>query len=47
VLRSGVIAAGAVLETDLLRAVHAGEIFGDRSLLPELREGWDSWRESL
>ncbi len=46
VLRSGVIAAGAVLETDLLRAVNTGEVFGDRSLLPELTEGWDSWRES-
>ena len=39
-------AAGEVLETDLLRPVLAGQRFGDASLLPELKEGWDAWRES-
>jgi phytoene dehydrogenase-like protein len=46
VMRGGVLAASEVLETDLLRPVMAGEVFGDRSLLPELREDWDAWRES-
>jgi all-trans-retinol 13,14-reductase len=46
VVRSGVAAAGEVLETDLLRPILAGEVFGDRSALPELREDWDAWRES-
>lgn len=46
VLRGGVVAAGEVLQTDLLGAVLAGEIFGDRDLLPELRAEWDAWRES-
>jgi phytoene dehydrogenase-like protein len=47
VLRSGVATAGEVLETDLLKPVLAGEVYGDRALLPELREDWDAWRESL
>jgi phytoene dehydrogenase-like protein len=46
VLRSGVVAAGSVLETDLLALVRSGEVFGDRELLPELRDDWDAWRES-
>jgi phytoene dehydrogenase-like protein len=46
VLRSGVIAAGAVLETDLLRLVRSGEVLGDREALPPLRDDWDAWRES-
>jgi phytoene dehydrogenase-like protein len=46
VMRGGVTTAGEVLETPLLRPVLAGEVFGDRAVLPELREGWDAWRES-
>jgi phytoene dehydrogenase-like protein len=46
VLRSGVVAAGAVLETDLLPLILGGEVMGDRNRLPELREDWDPWRES-
>jgi len=45
VLRSGVIAAGAVLDANLLRMVNAGEILGDRNRLPPLREDWDALRE--
>jgi all-trans-retinol 13,14-reductase len=46
VMRSGVVAAGAVLEADLLAAVLGGEVFGDASRLPPLRDDWDAWRES-
>jgi hypothetical protein len=46
VLRGGVAAAGEVLETDLLRPILAGEVFGDRDILPELTKEWDAWRES-
>ncbi|MGH0037934.1 MAG: phytoene desaturase family protein [Myxococcota bacterium] len=46
VIRSGIDAAGHVLETDLLRPLLQGRRFGDPALLPELREGWDPWRES-
>ncbi len=46
VLRSGIATAGEILDTDLLRPILAGEVFGDRSKLPELREDWDAWRES-
>jgi phytoene dehydrogenase-like protein len=46
VMRGGVAAAGAVLETDLLKMVLDGEILGDRNLLPEIRKDWDPWRES-
>ena len=45
-LRSGVVAAGEVLGTDLLRPILSGEVFGDRSVLPELDDDWDAWRES-
>jgi all-trans-retinol 13,14-reductase len=45
VLRSGVIAAGAVLDANLLRMVNAGEVLGDRNRLPPLREDWDALRE--
>jgi all-trans-retinol 13,14-reductase len=41
VLRSGVVAAGAILETDLLRAIRSGERLGDRTRLPPLRTDWD------
>ncbi len=44
VMRGGVIAAGLILETDLLKAALRGEVFGDRNLLPELQEDWDAWR---
>jgi len=44
VLRSGVIAASAVLEKDLLRQIRAGEILGDPERLPLLRADWDPWR---
>ena len=46
VLRSGVAAASEVLEMDLLGPILAGRVFGDRSLLPELHDDWDPWRES-
>ncbi|MDH3212894.1 MAG: NAD(P)/FAD-dependent oxidoreductase [Myxococcales bacterium] len=46
VMRSGLVAAAAVLETDLLGAVLSGEVLGDRSLLPDLHGNWDAWRES-
>ena len=45
-MRGGVIAAGAVLEIDLLKMVLDGQILGDVNRLPELREDWDAWRES-
>jgi len=45
VLRSGVVAAAAVLERNLLRQVLSGEILGDRDRLPGLRDDWDPWRE--
>jgi len=46
VMRGGVAAAGEVLETDLLKSVMSGQIFGDHTLLPELTDDWDPWRES-
>jgi len=46
VLRGGVVAAEEVLEMELLKPVLSGDVFGDRDVLPELREGWDAWRES-
>jgi len=46
VLRGGVLAAGAVIDTDLLSAVLRGDVVGDRAALPELRDDWDAWRES-
>lgn len=45
-MRSGVAAAGAVLELDLMKMIRAGEVLGDRGLLPALRSDWDPWRES-
>ncbi len=45
VMRSGVVAAGAALEVDLLRAARAGEVLGDPTRLPELRDDWDPWSE--
>ncbi|MCP5060227.1 MAG: NAD(P)/FAD-dependent oxidoreductase [bacterium] len=46
VLRGGVLTAGEILETDLLRPILAGHVFGDRDSLPPLTEDWDAWRES-
>jgi phytoene dehydrogenase-like protein len=46
VMRSGVVAAGAVLETDLMAELRAGRVLGDPARLPPLRPGWDAWRES-
>jgi hypothetical protein len=43
---SGLRAAEAAAEVELRRGVLAGEVLGDRSLLPALREDWDAWRES-
>jgi all-trans-retinol 13,14-reductase len=44
VLRSGVMAASAVLGRDLLRAVGAGEVLADRDRLPAPADDWDAWR---
>ncbi|MCP4035320.1 MAG: NAD(P)/FAD-dependent oxidoreductase [bacterium] len=44
VLRGGVLTAGEILETNLLRPILAGEVFGDRDALPVLQEDWDAWR---
>jgi all-trans-retinol 13,14-reductase len=46
VMRSGVLAAGAVLETDLIAAIRAGERLGDPDRLPPLRGDFDPWQES-
>ncbi len=46
VLRSGVVAAGAALDTDLISLVRGGEVLGDSAKLPQLRDDWDAWRES-
>ena len=46
VMRGGVVAAGAVMETDLLRLIRSGEVLGDREQLPPIHEDWDPWRES-
>jgi all-trans-retinol 13,14-reductase len=46
VLRGGVAAAGAVLGRDLMPAIVAGEVLGDRDSLPPLRADWDAWRAS-
>ena len=46
VLRGGVLAAAAVLEQNLMRGILAGEVLGDPSRLPALRDDWDPWRTS-
>jgi phytoene dehydrogenase-like protein len=46
VMRSGVVAASAVLETDLMKLLRSGEVLGDPNRLPPLRPDWDPWRES-
>ena len=46
VLRSGVIAASAILDTDLLGMLRSGDRIGDPGRLPPLRADWDPWRAS-
>lgn len=46
VMRSGVDAASQVLDTDLLRPILSGEVFGDPGALPPLTADWDAWRVS-
>ncbi len=46
VMFSGLRAAEAATGADLRRAVLAGEVLGDRGLLPALTDAWDAWRES-
>ena len=46
VLRGGVMAAGAVVERDLLRAVREGRVLGAPERLPEPQSDWDPWRTS-
>lgn len=46
VLRSGVVAASAVLEADLLGMLRAGERIGDPAKLPPLTPDWDPVRAS-
>jgi phytoene dehydrogenase-like protein len=41
VLRSGVVAAGEILELDLLRRIRSGARIGDPARLPPLRPDWD------
>jgi len=46
VMFSGLRAAEAASGQEIRRKVLAGEVIGDRSLLPALRDDWDAWRES-
>jgi hypothetical protein len=46
VMLSGLRAAEAASGSEVRGAVLAGEVLGDRSRLPPLRQGWDAWRES-
>lgn len=46
VMLSGVRAASAVLETDLVAGIRRGEVLGDPAELPPLRDDWDAWKES-
>jgi phytoene dehydrogenase-like protein len=46
VMRSGVQAAAAVLERNLMRAAARGEVLGDPDALPPLRPDFDPWRVS-
>jgi phytoene dehydrogenase-like protein len=41
VLRSGVVAAGEILDLDLLRRIRSGARIGDSSRLPPLHPDWD------
>ncbi len=46
VMFSGLRAAEAATGARIRRDVLAGEVLGDRALLPPLRDDWDAWRES-
>ena len=46
VMFSGLRAAEAATGAKLRANVLAGEVIGDRALLPPLRDDWDAWRES-
>jgi phytoene dehydrogenase-like protein len=46
VMFSGLRAAEAASGAELRGAVLAGEVIGDRALLPALTPDWDAWRES-
>ncbi len=46
VMISGIRAAEAATQTELLPRVFAGERLADPSRLPPLRDDWDAWRES-
>jgi phytoene dehydrogenase-like protein len=46
VMFSGLRAAEAATGAELRGAVLAGEVLGDRALLPALTDAWDAWRES-
>ncbi len=47
VMISGVVAAGAVLGTNLMKRIHDGEVFGRPELLPDTGPDWDPWRASF
>ena len=44
VMISGVVTAGAVLDTNLMKRIREGEVFGRPELLPETGPDWDPWR---
>jgi phytoene dehydrogenase-like protein len=46
VMFSGLRAAEEAAGVRIRRDVLAGEVFGDRALLPPLTDDWDAWRES-
>ena len=46
VMLSGLLAAGAATETDLLPGVLADDVSGDGDPLPPLRDDWDARTES-
>jgi all-trans-retinol 13,14-reductase len=46
VMLSGLLAASAASEAELLPLVLRGEVLGDAGRLPRLRDDWDAWRES-
>jgi all-trans-retinol 13,14-reductase len=46
VLRGGVVTAGRILGSDLLRQIGRGDVLGDPALLPDTPSDYDPWRES-
>ena len=46
VMFSGLRAAEEAAGRKIRKEVLAGEVFGDRALLPALSDDWDAWRES-